>query len=94
MPGNFYGAISSTQKCLSVIQFLVLCRKMFQRIRLRTYLQLRTGEYCCEEYREKLTYGRLDGLNKDISEWDQGYYGNLYNEQCHALRMYVFVASG
>jgi glycosyltransferase involved in cell wall biosynthesis len=29
----------------------------------------------------------LDGLNKDINQWDQGYYGHLYNEQCHALRM-------
>ena len=29
----------------------------------------------------------LDGLNKDINEWDQGYYGHLYNEQCHAMRM-------
>jgi glycosyltransferase involved in cell wall biosynthesis len=29
----------------------------------------------------------LDGLNKDLNDWDQGYYGHLYNEQCHALRM-------
>ncbi|KUJ15346.1 glycosyltransferase family 4 protein [Mollisia scopiformis] len=29
----------------------------------------------------------LDGLNKDMNEWDQGYYGHLYNEQCHTLRM-------
>jgi alpha,alpha-trehalose phosphorylase (configuration-retaining) len=29
----------------------------------------------------------LDGLNKDLNEWDQGYYGHLYNDQCHALRM-------
>lgn len=29
----------------------------------------------------------LDGLNKDMNDWDQGYYGHLYNEQCHALRM-------
>lgn len=24
----------------------------------------------------------LDGLNKDISEWDQGYYRALYNKEC------------
>ncbi|KAF4625233.1 hypothetical protein G7Y89_g12932 [Cudoniella acicularis] len=30
---------------------------------------------------------RLDGLNKDLSDWDQAYYGHLYNEQCHQLRM-------
>ncbi|PBP19434.1 trehalose synthase [Diplocarpon rosae] len=29
----------------------------------------------------------LDGLNKDLNEWDQGYYGHIYNEQCHAIRM-------
>jgi glycosyltransferase involved in cell wall biosynthesis len=29
----------------------------------------------------------LDGLNKDLNEWDKGYYGHLYNDQCHALRM-------
>ncbi|KAH8598237.1 glycosyltransferase family 4 protein [Bisporella sp. PMI_857] len=29
----------------------------------------------------------LDGLNKNINHWDQGYYGNLYNQQCHAQRM-------
>ncbi|EKD13983.1 trehalose synthase [Drepanopeziza brunnea f. sp. 'multigermtubi' MB_m1] len=29
----------------------------------------------------------LDGLNKPMNEWDQGYYGHIYNEQCHAIRM-------
>ncbi|KAG4438926.1 hypothetical protein IFR05_005606 [Cadophora sp. M221] len=29
----------------------------------------------------------LDGLNKDMNEWDQGYYGHIYNEQCYAIRM-------
>lgn len=29
----------------------------------------------------------LDGLNKDLSDWNLQYYGHLYNEQCHALRM-------
>ncbi|TAQ85383.1 hypothetical protein B7494_g6288 [Chlorociboria aeruginascens] len=29
----------------------------------------------------------LDGLNKDLNEWDQGYYGHLYNVQCRAVRM-------
>ncbi|TVY25528.1 Trehalose phosphorylase [Lachnellula hyalina] len=29
----------------------------------------------------------LDGLNKDLNIWDQGYYGHMYNEQCHNLRM-------
>ncbi|KAH6672993.1 glycosyltransferase family 4 protein [Halenospora varia] len=29
----------------------------------------------------------LDGLNKDLNDWDQAYYGHLYNEQCHALRI-------
>ena len=29
----------------------------------------------------------LDGLNKDLNDWDQGYYGHLYNDQCHALRL-------
>jgi alpha,alpha-trehalose phosphorylase (configuration-retaining) len=28
-----------------------------------------------------------DGLNKAINEWDSRYYGNLYNDQCHAMRM-------
>ncbi|KAH8800507.1 hypothetical protein F5884DRAFT_685789 [Xylogone sp. PMI_703] len=27
----------------------------------------------------------LDGLNKSISVWDRGYYGHIYNEECHAL---------
>jgi hypothetical protein len=34
----------------------------------------------------------LDGLNKDINQWNQSYYGSLYNEQCHAVRMYVHSA--
>jgi glycosyltransferase involved in cell wall biosynthesis len=29
----------------------------------------------------------FDGLNKDMNDWDMGYYGHLYNEQCHAIRM-------
>ncbi|KAI1802699.1 glycosyltransferase family 4 protein [Daldinia bambusicola] len=29
----------------------------------------------------------LDGLNKPINDWDSGYYGSNYNEQCHAQRM-------
>jgi alpha,alpha-trehalose phosphorylase (configuration-retaining) len=29
----------------------------------------------------------LDGLNKDLSDWDLQYYGHLYNTQCHDLRM-------
>ncbi|RFU31921.1 hypothetical protein B7463_g4431, partial [Scytalidium lignicola] len=28
----------------------------------------------------------LDGLNKNINDWDKGYYGHMYNEECHALR--------
>lgn len=28
-----------------------------------------------------------DGLNKEIHEWDMRYYGHLYNEQCHSIRM-------
>jgi hypothetical protein len=30
---------------------------------------------------------RLDGLNKEINEWDTGYYGHIYNTQCHLQRM-------
>lgn len=30
-----------------------------------------------------------DGLNKDMNDWDVGYYGHMYNSQCHALRRYV-----
>lgn len=29
----------------------------------------------------------LDGLNKPLSDWDMHYYGHLYNQQCHELRM-------
>jgi alpha,alpha-trehalose phosphorylase (configuration-retaining) len=29
----------------------------------------------------------LDGLNKDISEWDQSYYRNLYNQECSSSMM-------
>lgn len=29
----------------------------------------------------------LDGLNKTLSHWDMRYYGHLYNEKCHELRM-------
>ncbi|KAH8819226.1 glycosyltransferase family 4 protein [Xylogone sp. PMI_703] len=41
--------------------------------------------------REKVAYlpattDWLDGLNKNISDWDKGYYGHMYNEECHALR--------
>ena len=42
--------------------------------------------------REKVAYlpattDFLDGLNKDLNDWDRRYYGNLYNDQCHAMRM-------
>ena len=30
---------------------------------------------------------RLDGLNKEMNEWDTGYYGHMYNTQCHLQRM-------
>jgi alpha,alpha-trehalose phosphorylase (configuration-retaining) len=29
----------------------------------------------------------LDGLNKDISEWDQSYYRSLYNKECSSSMM-------
>ncbi|KAI0008761.1 glycosyltransferase family 4 protein [Xylariaceae sp. FL0662B] len=29
----------------------------------------------------------LDGLNKPLNEWDSGYYGSDYNEQCRATNM-------
>ncbi|KIL83632.1 hypothetical protein FAVG1_13153 [Fusarium avenaceum] len=29
----------------------------------------------------------LDGLNKPLKDWDAGYYGNIYNSSCHALKM-------
>ncbi|KAJ4165818.1 hypothetical protein LMH87_007432 [Akanthomyces muscarius] len=29
----------------------------------------------------------LDGLNKDIDQWDTGYYMHNYNTQCHGQRM-------
>jgi hypothetical protein len=29
----------------------------------------------------------LDGLNKEINEWDRGYYGHMYNQMCRNLRM-------
>ena len=29
----------------------------------------------------------LDGLNKTVGDWDRSYYLNLYNVQCHAMRM-------
>jgi len=28
----------------------------------------------------------LDGLNKPLNNWDTGYYGHIYNTQCHAQR--------
>ncbi|KAK5994184.1 Trehalose phosphorylase [Cladobotryum mycophilum] len=29
----------------------------------------------------------LDGLNKKINQWDNGYYGHIYNTKCHVQRM-------
>jgi hypothetical protein len=29
----------------------------------------------------------LDGLNKPLRDWDVGYYGNMYNANCHAQKM-------
>jgi hypothetical protein len=42
--------------------------------------------------REKVIYlpattDWLDGLNKPLSQWVTGYYGHIYNLQCHAQRM-------
>ncbi|KAI1084294.1 glycosyltransferase family 4 protein [Whalleya microplaca] len=42
--------------------------------------------------RDKVTYmpattDWLDGLNKPLNEWDSGYYGSNYNEQCRADNM-------
>ncbi|CAM1509420.1 Fc.00g031590.m01.CDS01 [Cosmosporella sp. VM-42] len=42
--------------------------------------------------REKVVYlpattDWLDGLNKHMNKWDTGYYGNIYNLQCHSQRM-------
>lgn len=44
--------------------------------------------------REKVVYlpattDWLDGLNKPMNKWDTGYYGHIYNMQCHSQRMYV-----
>ncbi|KAH7169834.1 uncharacterized protein B0J16DRAFT_376711 [Fusarium flagelliforme] len=30
---------------------------------------------------------KLDGLNKPLKNWDIGYYGNIYNANCHAQKM-------
>lgn len=48
--------------------------------------------------REKVAYlpattDWLDGLNKPLNRWDTGYYGHLYNLQCHAQRMFVLSSS-
>ncbi|KAH6983275.1 family 4 glycosyltransferase [Ilyonectria sp. MPI-CAGE-AT-0026] len=42
--------------------------------------------------REKVVYlpattDWLDGLNKPMNKWDTGYYGHIYNQQCHSQRM-------
>jgi hypothetical protein len=42
--------------------------------------------------REKVAYlpattDWLDGLNKNLNEWDRGYYGHLYNVHCTATKM-------
>lgn len=34
----------------------------------------------------------LDGLNKPLSRWITGYYGNIYNIQCHSQKMQVLEA--
>ena len=44
--------------------------------------------------REKVAYmpattDWLDGLNKPLNSWIAGYYGNMYNQECHAQLMYV-----
>jgi hypothetical protein len=31
----------------------------------------------------------LDGLNKPLSDWDTGYYMNLYNQKSHGNQMCV-----
>ncbi|KAH6951164.1 hypothetical protein BKA56DRAFT_505774 [Ilyonectria sp. MPI-CAGE-AT-0026] len=42
--------------------------------------------------REKVVYfpattDWLDGLNKELNNWDSGYYGHIYNVACHSQRM-------
>ena len=37
--------------------------------------------------RKGLTCSRLDGLNKDLSDWDKSYYRHIFNTQCHESRM-------
>lgn len=34
----------------------------------------------------------MDGLNKNLNEWDTQYYINLYNQQAHNIRMFVFLS--
>lgn len=41
--------------------------------------------------REKVAYlpattDWLDGLNKNLNEWDLGYYGSIYNRECRSSR--------
>ncbi|SCO84437.1 probable CCG-9 trehalose synthase (clock-controlled gene-9) [Fusarium oxysporum] len=42
--------------------------------------------------REKVVYfpattDWLDGLNKELNDWDSGFYGHMYNDACHSQRM-------
>jgi hypothetical protein len=34
-----------------------------------------------------LTFSRLDGLNKPLTDWDMGYYGAIFNARCKEVGM-------
>ena len=58
--------------------------------RLCTFLPPLTGELRVSDAQvenTKLTFDRLDGLNKELNPWDTGYYGHIYNVSCHSHRM-------
>ena len=38
-------------------------------------------------YEYGLTDRRLDGLNKNMSSWDVGYYGRVFNAKCREIGM-------
>ena len=34
-----------------------------------------------------ITYFRLDGLNKNMRDWDSAYYGRMFNQSCNNSEM-------
>lgn len=91
MSGISSGAMSKRQTFSSAIRYPVSCQKQYLQERLHIYPLVVTGKclpHCLCNLATRAKHDkRLDGLNKDIDQWDTRYYMHNYNTQCHGQRM-------